>query len=123
MAQACNVQIPNSGALLTTTGNGSGLTNLSGTQLAAGSLALGKVAPIADKTILANITGASASPAASSLTALLDNILGSAQGSIIFRGASSWSVLTAGISGQFLQTQGASANPQWAVAQRQWHGQ
>ena len=115
VAQACNVQIPTSGALLTTTGNGSALTNLSGAQLGAGSLALGKVAAIADKTILANITGASASPAASSLTALLDNILGSAQGSIIFRGASSWSVLTAGINGQFLQTQGGSANPQWAA--------
>jgi hypothetical protein len=116
VAQACNVQIPPSGgALLTTTGDGSGLTNLSGAQLTAGSLSLAKIGPIGDKTILANITGGSASPAANSLTALLDNMLGSVQGSVIFRGASTWSVLTPGSSGLFLQTQGVGANPQWAT--------
>ena len=33
----------------------------------------------------------------------------------IFRGSSTWTVLTPGTNGQFLQTQGASANVQWAT--------
>ena len=38
-----------------------------------------------------------------------------AQGDIIYRGASAWSRLAAGSNGQFLQTQGAGASPQWAT--------
>lgn len=36
-----------------------------------------------------------------------------AQGSILYRGPSGWSVLGPGTNGQVLQTQGAGANPQW----------
>jgi hypothetical protein len=39
-----------------------------------------------------------------------------AQGDIIYRGASAWSRLAAGTNGQFLKTQGAGADPQWASA-------
>lgn len=39
-----------------------------------------------------------------------------AQGDIIYRGASAWERLAAGTDGQFLQTQGAGADPQWASA-------
>jgi hypothetical protein len=79
-------------------------------------LTFAQLAPLGDKTILSNITGSTAPAAANTLTALLDNILGSTQGSVIFRGASSWGVLTPGINGQFLQTQGTAANPLWASA-------
>ena len=50
------------------------------------------------------------------LTALIDAAIGKTQGDVLYRGASTWSVLAPGSSGQFLQTQGASANPQWASA-------
>lgn len=48
----------------------------------------------------------------SSLSATLDNI-SSVQGSILYRGASSWSALAPGTSGLFLTTNGAGANPSW----------
>lgn len=49
------------------------------------------------------------------LTQLLDWLGSIAQGDVIYRGASNWARLPAGTNGQFLQTQGASANPQWAT--------
>lgn len=46
----------------------------------------------------------------------LDDLAGlvTAQGNILYRGATSWAVLAPGTSGQLLQTQGAGANPIWA---------
>ena len=73
---------------------------------------------IADKRIMANISGVSAAPSASELSAILDSILGTTQGAIVYRGASAWAKLDPGTSGQFLQTQGAAANPQWATVQQ-----
>jgi len=66
--------------------------------------------------ILANTTGGTAAPAGVTLSAAIDAVLGSTQGDILYRGASAWSVLAPGTSGQFLETQGAAANPQWASA-------
>ncbi|MBI2101667.1 hypothetical protein HYT53_03565 [Candidatus Woesearchaeota archaeon] len=48
-----------------------------------------------------------------------------AQGDILYYNGTSWVVLTAGTSGQFLKTQGAGANPVWStlnikVAVTQW---
>lgn len=43
-------------------------------------------------------------------------IASEAQGDILYRNGSNWTRLGAGTSGQFLQTQGAGANPQWAAA-------
>jgi microcystin-dependent protein len=83
--------------------------------IGSGSLSLLRLASIADQRLLANISGGSGTPAATTLTALLDNILGSAQGSVIYRGASNWGVLTPGTAGQFLQTQGAGADVQWGA--------
>lgn len=40
---------------------------------------------------------------------------GQAQGAVLYRDASEWVVLPPGTSGQFLQTQGAGANPVWAT--------
>jgi len=48
-----------------------------------------------------------------SLTSVLDQI-SSTQGSILYRGNSSWSALTPGSSGQVLRTNGAGQNPDWA---------
>lgn len=41
--------------------------------------------------------------------------IGSTQGDILYRNGSQWTALGVGTSGQFLQTQGAGANPQWAT--------
>lgn len=48
-----------------------------------------------------------------SLSALMDAAFGSVQGRIIYRSGSAWTSLDPGTNGQFLQTLGANANPQW----------
>lgn len=45
----------------------------------------------------------------------MDWVGSTAQGDVIYRGASGWERLGAGTSGHVLQTQGAGANPQWAA--------
>ncbi len=70
---------------------------------------------IASHHLLSNITGGSAEPTDNSLTATIDAAIGSTQGTILYRGASVWSALGPGTSGQFLKTQGAAANPVWAA--------
>jgi hypothetical protein len=45
-------------------------------------------------------------------SAVLDS-LGATQGDILYRSATSWTVLPPGTSGNFLQTNGAGANPTW----------
>jgi hypothetical protein len=49
-----------------------------------------------------------------SISTILDS-LGTAQGDILYRGSAGWVVLAAGTSGQFLETQGTGANPQWGT--------
>lgn len=48
-------------------------------------------------------------------TAQLDAI-SAVQGSVLYRGPAAWQALAPGTAGHFLQTQGPSANPQWAAA-------
>ncbi len=45
---------------------------------------------------------------------VLDWVGTEAHGDLLYRGASGWTLLPAGTSGQFLKTLGAGANPQWA---------
>lgn len=58
-------------------------------------------------------TDAAFQPLDADLTALA--AIGGVQGDIIYRNASSWVRLGAGTAGQFLKTNGASANPEWAT--------
>lgn len=81
----------------------------------AGSISV-SLAAIADQRILANISGGSTAPTANTLTAIIDACIGSVQGDLLYRNAASWVVLAPGVSGQFLQTQGAAANPQWVTS-------
>ncbi len=76
---------------------------------------LAKLATQANQTILANISGSSAVPTAATLTAIIDNIIGTTQGAILYRGASAWAKLDPGTNGHFLKTNGAAANPAWAA--------
>lgn len=48
------------------------------------------------------------------LSQVLDLVGSAAQGDILYRGASTWTRLGAGTSGQFLKTNGTGANPEWA---------
>ena len=49
------------------------------------------------------------------LTQVLDLVGSAAQGDILYRGATTWSRLAAGTSGQYLKTQGTGADPVWAA--------
>jgi len=55
-------------------------------------------------------------PAAVAMSAAIDAAFGSAQGSLLTRNATVWTPLTPGTAGYFLQTQGPSANLDWASA-------
>lgn len=68
---------------------------------------------VASNSFLANTTGGSAPPSATTLSAFFDSVLGNTQGSIIYRAGTTWQELTPGSSGQFLITAGAAANPGW----------
>jgi len=75
----------------------------------------GSPSPIASGTVLANASGSSAMPTETTLSALLDNVMGSVQGEFIFRGISGWAVLAPGPSGYLLQTGGSAGNPSWVA--------
>lgn len=94
---------------VTSVATGTGLTG--GTITTSGTISL---AAIANNNLLANTSGGSAAPVATTLTGLIDSAIGNVQGDILYRNATGWVILAPGTSGQFLQTQGAAANPQWA---------
>lgn len=81
----------------------------------AGSITV-SLAAIADHTLLANISGGAAAPTSTTLTALIDNAIGSTQGDLLYRNATVWTVLAPGSAGQLLRTGGAAANPSWTTA-------
>lgn len=64
--------------------------------------------------VIGRKTALSGDPEECTLSEVLDFVGSAAQGDLLYRGASAWTRLGAGTSGQYLQTQGASANPQWA---------
>jgi hypothetical protein len=74
-----------------------------------------ELATIASGDLVGNSTGSTAEPTATTLTALIDEAIGSSQGDILYRDSGVWKVLAPGTSGNFLKTQGASANPTWAA--------
>lgn len=62
--------------------------------------------------VLAGNTGSA--PNFQGISAVLDN-LGSTRGQIFYRGASAWTVLNPGSSGEVLQSGGAGADPSWTA--------
>jgi hypothetical protein len=72
------------------------------------------LASISTGNVLANTTGISAAPVPTAPTAILD-IIGSTQGDLLYRNATSWVVLPPGSAGQILTTGGAAANPAWSA--------
>lgn len=75
---------------------------------------LAKMATIADATILANTTGGASIPVATTLTAILDDMMGSTRGNMLRRGASSWGALGVGTNGYILKSDGTDFN--WYAA-------
>lgn len=66
-----------------------------------------------DATIKSNISGGSGTPSDNTITTVIDKLLGTTQGSIMYRNATTWVPLTPGTAGQVLQSGGAGANPSW----------
>lgn len=73
------------------------------------------LATIATGNVLGYMGAGSGVPVATTPTAILD-VIGATEGDILYRGASSWTVLAPGTAGQFLQTAGAGSTPSWAAA-------
>lgn len=80
-----------------------------------GQATLAQLPTIADKTVLSNISGGAAVPAASSLSSIMDSSFSSTRGSILYRGAAGWAALGPGTAGQALVTGGAGADPAWSA--------
>lgn len=73
-------------------------------------------ADVDDQRILANISGGSAAPVPKSLSDILDDVIASARGSIITRGASGWTNLAPGTLDDVLTSGGSGADLSWAPA-------
>lgn len=89
-----------------TTGGGSPITS-------AGTIS---IAAIANASLLANVSGSTAAPLGTTLSALIDQAISATQGSILYRGGSAWVALPPGSAGQVLTAQGAGASPTWSAA-------
>ena len=75
---------------------------------------LSSLPAMADGTVLSNISGGSASPAANSIAGVIDKI-GSTRGAILYRGISGWTILTPGTAGQALTSGGAGNDPSYTT--------
>ena len=102
---------PAGSGTVTSVATGAGLTG--GPITGTGTVAL---AAIANLSLLANISGSSAAPSATTISLLLDAAISAVQGSVVYRSNTAWVALAPGTSGQFLSTGGAAANPSWQNA-------
>jgi hypothetical protein len=94
---------PITGGVITTTGT-IGLENAAVTNSYLANMAAG--------TVKANVTGGSTTPQDVTPTEVLD-LIGTTRGSLLYRGASEWDVLTSGTSGQVLTAVGPTSDPVW----------
>lgn len=101
---------------ITLTGDvtGSGTGSFSAT-IANSAVTNAKMANMTQSTIKARITASTGAPEDATLTQVLDLVGSAAQGDILYRGASTWTRLGAGTSGNYLKTNGTGANPEWAA--------
>jgi hypothetical protein len=99
---------------LTSDVTGSG-TGSFATTIANDAVTNAKLANMTASTIKARITASTGDPEDATLTQVLDLVGSAAQGDILYRGASTWTRLAAGTSGNYLKTNGTGANPEWAT--------
>jgi hypothetical protein len=95
---------------VTSVATNNGLTG--GPITASGTIGL---ATIATGNVLAYTGGGTGVPVATTPSVVLD-VIGSTEGNILYRGASTWSVLAPGTAGQHLSTGGAGSTPSWATS-------
>ncbi len=81
--------------------------------IAADAVTNAKLANMTALKIKARKTGSTGDPEDCTLSEVLDFIGGSVQGAILYRGASGWTLLPPGTSGQVLTTAGTAADPAW----------
>lgn len=92
------------------------ISAVSGANLTLGWSTSNSLANIANNSVLANISGGSALPTATTLSALVDASISNTRGTVLYRGASGWSGLVPGTSGQVLVSGGSGADPAWGTA-------
>jgi hypothetical protein len=120
-----NITITNGAGTITIASTAAGVTNgdkgdivVSGSgdvwTIDSGVVSNAKLATMNASTIKARITGSTGAPEDATITQVLDLTGGSAEGSILYRGASSWTALALGTSGQVLQSTGSGV--QWATS-------
>jgi hypothetical protein len=73
-------------------------------------------APIGASQIPANLTAGTALALGHTLSDILDYIVSSSRGTLLFRGASGWTGLAPGTAGQILSTGGTTGDPSWIAA-------
>jgi hypothetical protein len=78
-----------------------------------GNLSYSRLNNLQSNRILGRVSGGTGEVEPLTMTNVLD-IVNSAQGVVLYRGAVTWAGLLPGTSGYFLKTQGAGANPTWA---------
>lgn len=78
-----------------------------------GNLSYSRLNNLQSNRILGRVSGGLGEVEPLTMTNVLD-IVNSAQGVVLYRGAVTWAGLLPGTSGYFLKTQGAGANPTWA---------
>ena len=105
---AGTLTVSSTGGTVVSISEGAGIVCTPNPITGSGSVAL---APIADHTLLANISGGALAPSSTTLTALIDNAIGSTRGDILYRNATVWTVLAPSTAGFVLQTGGAGADP------------
>lgn len=90
-----------------------------------GNLSYSRLNNLQSNRILGRVSGGTGEVEPLTMTNVLD-IVNSAQGVVLYRGAVTWAGLAPGTSGYFLKTQGAGANPTWAkvdaVSKNLWIG-
>lgn len=94
-------------------GSSNTITNLPTTSISNSAVTNAKLATMSNATIKSNISGSTANPSDNTVTAILDKAFGSTQGSVIYRGSTSWNALAPGTTNYFLQTKGTGNNPTW----------
>jgi hypothetical protein len=90
---------------------------IAGQVVSAGLIASTHMANMNAFTIKSNIKSSAATPADNSLSSIIDaSVSGGVHGDILYRAnAGVWTRLGAGTSGQYLMTQGVSADPKWGT--------
>lgn len=70
-------------------------------------------ASVSNQRIISNVSGSAAVPSGNTLTQILDAIISSVRGTLLYRTNSGWTGLAPGTAGQVLSTAGSGGDPSW----------